>query len=78
VIAMRDAGERIADALVAAGGARPPTVKSLDDALRLVDERVDGVLLLSPAATSYGEFDDYRARGEALRRILAERGMTPN
>jgi UDP-N-acetylmuramoylalanine-D-glutamate ligase len=34
------------------------------------------VLLLSPGATSYGEFADYRERSARFRSLLLQRGMT--
>ena len=33
--------------------------------------RPDGVVLLSPAAPSFGHFRDYRDRGEAFTRAVA-------
>ncbi len=78
IIAMGPAGVRIADAVEGAAGVRPTTVPTLAAAIDHVDSELDGVLLLSPAATSYGEYADYRARGQALRLLLTERGMRPS
>jgi UDP-N-acetylmuramoylalanine--D-glutamate ligase len=77
VIAMGPAGRRVADEMERAGAARPLTVGSLPEAVDAVDPAERGVLLLSPGATSYGEFADYRARSAAFRQLLVERGMTP-
>lgn len=77
VIAMGPAGRRVADEIERAGGTRPATVDRLVEAVDLVDPSEPGVLLLSPGATSYGEFADYRARSAEWRRLLAERGMVP-
>jgi UDP-N-acetylmuramoylalanine--D-glutamate ligase len=76
VIAMGPAGRRIADAVESAGGAVIACVDGLPAALDRVDPTVDGVLLLSPGATSYAEFADYRERGAAFRDLLVARGMT--
>ena len=75
VLAMGPAGERIADAVKRAGGARPATFATLPEALAAVDPSLEGVLLLSPGATSYGEFADYRARSAAFRAWLAQHGL---
>ena len=44
----------------------------LDDAVAAGFEwaRPDGVVLLSPAAPSFGRFRDYRDRGEAFARAV--------
>lgn len=76
VIAMGPAGKRVADEMERAGAARPLTVATLPEAVDAVDPGEHGVLLLSPGATSYGEFADYRARSAAFRQLLGERGMT--
>jgi len=83
VIGMGPAGKRVADEMERAGAPRPLTVPTLPDAIDAVDAfeseqpTQHGVLLLSPGATSYGEFADYKARSAAFRRLLVERGMTP-
>ena len=76
VIAMGPAGRRVADEIERAGSQRPLTVDTLPEALDAVDPSEQGVLLLSPGATSYGEFADYRARSAAFRELLEQRGMT--
>ena len=76
VIAMGPAGRRVADEIERAGSQRPLTVDTLPDAVDAVDPSEQGVLLLSPGATSYGEFADYRARSAAFRSLLEQRGMT--
>ena len=76
VIAMGPAGRRVADEIERAGSQRPLTVDTLPEAVDAVDPSEQGVLLLSPGATSYGEFADYRARSAAFRALLEQRGMT--
>ena len=76
VIAMGPAGRRVADEIERAGSPRPLTVDTLPEAIDAVDPSEHGVLLLSPGATSYGEFPDYRARSAAFRALLEQRGMT--
>jgi UDP-N-acetylmuramoylalanine--D-glutamate ligase len=75
VIAMGPAGVRMADEIERAGAPRPVTVATLSDALDAVDASTPGVLLLSPGATSYGEFADYRARAARFVAELTARGM---
>lgn len=85
VIAMGPAGARIADEMERVGGTRPATVATLAEAIDLVDPAGSwsetghptghGVLLLSPGATSYGEFTDYRERSARFRSLLLQRGM---
>lgn len=77
VIAMGPAGVRIADEMERAGGVRPLTTTGLPEAVAAVDADGEGVLLLSPGATSYGEFTDYRARSAAFRSLLEARGLQP-
>jgi UDP-N-acetylmuramoylalanine--D-glutamate ligase len=49
---------------------------TLEVAVRLITERAgEGeVLLLSPACASFDQFSDFRARGDALRALLAAQG----
>ena len=49
---------------------------TLEGAVRLITERAgEGeVLLLSPAFASFDQFSDFRARGDALRALLAAQG----
>jgi UDP-N-acetylmuramoylalanine--D-glutamate ligase len=76
VVAMGPAGGRIADAVEAAGG-EARRVAGLDDAVAALDMTATGggVVLLSPGATSYGEFADYRARSARFRELMRARGL---
>ncbi|HLG68529.1 MAG TPA: UDP-N-acetylmuramoyl-L-alanine--D-glutamate ligase [Acidimicrobiales bacterium] len=70
VVAMPDNGQRIADSVRAMGGPRAEVELGADlDAAVLAAfdwARPDGVVLLSPAAPSFGPFRDYRERAAAF------------
>jgi UDP-N-acetylmuramoylalanine--D-glutamate ligase len=84
VLTLPDSGPRIEAAIAALGGgsgngsaAGPPalTVRScadLDEAVQAGYEwaRPDGIVLLSPAAPSFGVFRNYRDRGDAFARAM--------
>jgi UDP-N-acetylmuramoylalanine--D-glutamate ligase len=78
VVAMPESGPRIlrviSGACRAAGNdlVRLVSARDLDDAVRIAIDATpaDGVLLLSPAAPSFGRFADYRARSARFRELV--------
>ena len=73
VLAVPDSGPRIQAAIEAAGGTAVACA-GLDEAVErgLRWAAPDGVVLLSPAAPSFGRFRDYRDRGEAFARAMRD------
>lgn len=65
-------GDRIADALRAAGG-EPILVKTLEDAVAAATHHLapGQVCLLSPASPSYGQFKNFEERGEMFRAAVS-------
>lgn len=75
VVGIPDCGPRILDAVRAVGASSLTTIEAPDlgEATRLAFERAhpSGVVLLSPAAPSFGRYRDYRERGAAFRAAVA-------
>jgi UDP-N-acetylmuramoyl-L-alanine---L-glutamate ligase len=79
VLTLPDSGPRIHAELDAALGGAPTQLDGIVECDDLDDAvtrgfgwaRPDGVVLLSPAAPSFGHFRDYRDRGEAFTRAAA-------
>jgi UDP-N-acetylmuramoyl-L-alanine---L-glutamate ligase len=75
VLTLPDSGPRIEAAMKAADAVGQLEVLScadLDEAVRTGYQwaRPDGIVLLSPAAPSFGVFKNYRDRGEAFARAM--------
>lgn len=75
VVGVPESGERIVGLIEEAVGAAPVTtsvVDDFDDAVAHLDAVVPagGVILLSPAAPSFGRFRNYRERSEHFRALL--------
>lgn len=74
VIGIPDSGARIVEALAGLPKVRTEVVDDLVDAVRLSREvtPTGGVVLLSPAAPSYGRFRNFEHRSEAFARAVAD------
>lgn len=75
VLAIPDSGPRICRAFeTAAPETRVVDCPGLDEAVKAGFEwaRPDGIVLLSPAAPSFGRFKDYRDRGDAFARAMRD------
>ncbi len=75
VVLFGEASEEMAGALAGAGDTPLVILRApiLSDAVRLAHSlaRRGDIVLLSPGATSFDEFNDYAARGDAFRHIVA-------
>ncbi|MER7444265.1 UDP-N-acetylmuramoyl-L-alanine--D-glutamate ligase [Micromonospora avicenniae] len=74
VIGIPDSGPRIVEALAGLPKVRTETVDDLVDAVRLARELtpVGGVVLLSPAAPSYGRFRNFEHRSEVFAEAVRD------
>ncbi|HWS36272.1 MAG TPA: UDP-N-acetylmuramoyl-L-alanine--D-glutamate ligase [Actinoplanes sp.] len=74
VIGMPDSGPRILEALAQLPKVRTETAEDLADAVRLARELTPagGVVLLSPAAPSYGQFRNFEHRSEVFAQTVRE------
>jgi UDP-N-acetylmuramoylalanine--D-glutamate ligase len=76
VLTVPDNGPRIHQALISTGAGPAVTVQSTSDLVAAVEQahkwaEPDGVVLLSPAAPSFGRFRNYRHRGEVFAAAMA-------
>ena len=81
MLAVPDSGPRIR-AAIEAGPARHAEVVTCDGLDSAVGQgfrwaQPDGVVLLSPAAPSFGQFRDYRDRGDAFARAMKACAVLP-
>ncbi|MFY1703122.1 UDP-N-acetylmuramoyl-L-alanine--D-glutamate ligase [Micromonospora sp. WMMA1923] len=74
VIGVPDSGRRIVEALAGLPKVRTEVVEDLVDAVRLAREvtPTGGVVLLSPAAPSYGRFRNFEHRSEVFAQAVAD------
>lgn len=74
VIGIPDSGPRILEVLKDLPNLTAEAADDLVDAVRIARERtaVGGVVLLSPAAPSYGRFDNYEHRSRVFRQAIEE------
>jgi UDP-N-acetylmuramoylalanine--D-glutamate ligase len=73
LIGIPDSGKLILDTLQGLPGVRTILAEDLPDAVRLSRENTpaDGVVLLSPAAPSYGRFDNWQHRSRVFREAIS-------
>ncbi|MEA2207451.1 MAG: UDP-N-acetylmuramoyl-L-alanine---L-glutamate ligase, partial [Blastocatellia bacterium] len=78
VIAIPDSGERILQALADLPGLVRLSAEDLPAAVRLARRHTPpgGVVLLSPAAPSYGRFDNFEHRSRVFAEAIAETAAT--
>jgi UDP-N-acetylmuramoylalanine--D-glutamate ligase len=73
IIGLPDSGPRILDALRGIPDLTLVAAQDMGDAVRVARERTGsgGVVLMSPAAPSYGHFDNFEHRSRVFRRLVA-------
>jgi UDP-N-acetylmuramoylalanine--D-glutamate ligase len=79
VVLFGEAGEKLQDALTAAGELQTVRVETMDEAVQEaagLAQRGD-VVLLSPACTSYDAYDNFAARGNHFRELVGDSEVQP-
>jgi UDP-N-acetylmuramoyl-L-alanine---L-glutamate ligase len=73
LIGIPDSGPRILDAVAGVAGITTTSAGDLVEAVRLGREHTGagGVVLMSPAAPSYGRFDNFEHRSRVFRSAIA-------
>ena len=76
VVLFGEAGEKLQDALAAAGTLQTVRVETMDDAVQAAAglAQPGDVVLLSPACTSYDAYDNFEERGNHFRELVSGPG----
>ncbi len=79
VVLFGEAGEKLQDALTAAGKLQTVRVETMDEAVRAAAglAQPGDIVLLSPACTSYDAYDNFAARGNHFRELVGDREVQP-